>query len=109
MELCTLCRMSFRRARNKRHVTCHDPPRRRYGPDRPLLLAPRWKGGAGTFDRVKEAEKRNAWPGRLLQPDPSLPFVHGLYDTFSTPNSNWKLDAGATRFRVLTSSVSGSP
>jgi len=40
--------MNFRRTRNKRHVTCRDPPRRRRGPDRPLLLAPRCRGGAGT-------------------------------------------------------------
>jgi len=40
--------MNFRRTRGKPHVVRRDPPRRRRGPDRPLLLAPRWKGGAGT-------------------------------------------------------------
>jgi len=31
--------MNFRRTRGKPHVVRRDPPRRRRGPDRPLLLA----------------------------------------------------------------------
>ncbi len=79
--------MNFRRPRNKRHVHGHDPPRQRRGPDRPLLLAPRQRGGAGTRRLLKDhaavcrtetCTDGNSCAGRLLQPAARrLRFVHG--------------------------------
>jgi hypothetical protein len=81
IELCTSSPMNFRRTRNKRHVTCHDPPRRRCGPDRPLLLALGWKGGAGAHDLFKERCSRLPHPIRILHETRS----HGVYCTRGLP------------------------
>src|SRR5438270_1023737 len=96
--------MNFRRTRNQRHVTCRNPPRRRCGPDRPPLLAPRCGGGAGTrclVQNVKEqcgrlphsnvySRKRVAEPWIPSTPPP-FPFRAWIREYIFPVKFQWKI------------------
>ena len=122
IELCTSSPKNFRRTRNQRHDYGRNPPRQRRGPDRPLLLALWWKGGAGSRKPFKEScgvtphklySGETAVAGLYCSPAPlPLSFLHGYRIRFLLLTATQKSLAMPTTIgmpgapgRVLHSSV----